>query len=160
MRDHLSSKLHILAVLAGFLVLLSSCSPDGVSNIMEQDDECWHWDEKVELAFDNQDTSMVHQLKFIAEFGPDYGYSNLHIRLHITSPSGIDTAYRFSFMLMDKEGNWYGVPGGGGAEFEFDLSQPVSFSEVGEYKFKVEPYMLDQQLCGVKWSGLVLADLE
>ena len=72
------------------------------------------------------------------------------VTMSVSSPDGSRRSREYKFRLKDSEGNFKSEKLDGYYNFELPLISGMSFSEVGDYKFKLENKYTKDPLYGIK----------
>ena len=157
----MKNKLGIFIALIIMVFGLSSCSEKQDSTVISKDfsGEQWGRFDYLEADFNVVKAPMIADLVMELEvsdvFPNIYPYhedddGTFVITLSINAPDGSQRSREFTFRLKDRNGNFKSENTEGYYHFELPLINGMSFSEKGEYHFKVENKYSKDPLYGVK----------
>ena len=144
-----------------FALSLVSCAEKQDSNVLSRDfqGETWGRFDYLEASYNVVKAPMTADLVMDIDVSdvypniyPYHGSENemFVIVLSIEAPDGSTRAREYKFRLKDREGNFKSEKVDGYYHFELPLINEMSFSEKGEYHFKVENKYSKDPLYGIK----------
>ena len=148
-------------VLIIFALNLVSCSEKQDTAVLSKDfqDEIWGRFDYLEADYNVVKAPMTADLVMDIDVSdvypniyPYHGAENemFVIVLSINGPDGGSRAREYKFRLKDAEGNFKSEKVDGYYHFELPLINEMSFSEKGDYHFKVENKYTKDPLYGIK----------
>ena len=157
----MKNKLGIFIALIIMVFGLSSCSEKQDSTVISKDfsGEQWGRFDYLEADFNvvkaPMTADLVMELEVSDVFPNIYPYHEdddgpVVVTLSINAPDGSQRSREFTFRLKDRDGNFKSEKTEGYYHFELPLINGMSFSEKGEYHFKVENKYSKDPLYGVK----------
>ena len=144
-----------------FALGLISCSGKQEGKVLsrEFEGEVWHRFDYLEATYTVTKAPMTADLVmdiYVTDVYPNiypYHYDEdgiFTIALSVSSPDGGKRSREFRFRLKDKDGNFKSQKEDGFYHFELPLINEMSFSENGEYHFKIENKYPKEPLYGIK----------
>ena len=112
--------------------------------------EQWGRFDYLESDFNVVKAPMMADLVMDIEVSDMYPDNDFVIVLSINAPDGGRRAREFKFKLKDADGNFKSQKLNGYYHFSLPLINEMSFSEVGNYHFKIENKYPKEPLCGIK----------
>lgn len=127
--------------------ILSSCSPEGISQINPEND-CW--EAKDALSFDITHEGGQFPLEIALLLTDDYTFSNLYLKLEITGPAEWKYEDLQTETFIDPLGNWQMDQKGNSFPYIFSAFSNLELPQQGTYHFRLTHQMRKDPLCGVK----------
>ena len=139
----------ILFLLSSFLIL-SSCNKNVVyTDVVAMTDNKWPLMNVASFTNTITDTLNSHNLFFILRTGSDYPFRNIYFFVTATSPEGRNITDTLQYYLADEKGKWYGKGFGDIHELKLPYKANVFFPSKGEYIFKIQHGMRQEELTGI-----------
>lgn len=131
---------------------------DNVVMSVDFNEEMWHRFDYLDAVYNIQKAPMTADLVMyvtVSEVFPNiYPYGNddgmFAITMTINNPDGSRRSREYKFRLKDSEGHFKSEKVEGYYNYELPLINEMSFSEVGEYSFKIENKYSKDPLYGIK----------
>lgn len=147
----------LIMIALGFVSCTEKQSADVLSR--EFDGEIWHRFDYLTASYKVVKAPMTADLVLdvvVSDVYPNV-YPNhddddgcLTVAMTITSPDGSRRSREYFYRLKDKNGNFKSENVDGYYHFSLPLINEMSFSEKGEYVFKIENKYSKEPLCGIK----------
>lgn len=136
---------------------LASCRHSVVrSDNKSLPESVWNQDTILTFQFDIEDTVSVFDFYLNLRHTTEYRYSNIYFFVETVFPAGQQSIDTIEFILADRTGEWYGKGFGKIKDFRVLLREAIRFPYVGEYKFRFEQAMREENLTGIKDIGISL----
>lgn len=159
----LKRKNKIVPFLAGLLLalVLFSCDAGRIyENFYSFGTQGWNKDSIAVFKVDIQDTVQHYNLLINTRNLENYPYSNLWVFVDVVSPDNKLIRDTVEYELALPNGKWTGKGTGGVYENQFMLRQNVFFPRTGDYTFKIQHGMRDDELKGLKDVGFRIEKMQ
>lgn len=143
-----------LSLFSLILMLLLGCNENVVFEKSTSINNSWNRYDTAIFFVEVDDTINPHNFFINIRNNNLYEYSNLYVFLHTSLPNGITTHDTLEFILADKQGKWLGKGVGKIMENDILLRNRLVFPETGNYVFKIEQGMRDEDLVGIENIGI------
>lgn len=144
-----------LTIAAILLVSTCSCDPDRIyEKNIRIPDGIWNVDHAVSFELMVEDTISSCNLYINIRNTSMYPYSNLHLRIRTTAPSGDSVEERFEVVLADEKGKWQGSGLGDIWDIQKLYKQNVRFAQKGKYLIEYRQDMRPDNLPFIMDVGL------
>lgn len=135
--------------------LLYSCDPNRVyEKYLSLEDARWPRDKKAAFEVEINDTISRYDLYVNFRHAGNYNYRNLYLFTEIIGPRNLSAVDTLQMILADNRGNWLGKGIGDLYDYTFLFKKNISFPAAGNYVFKIEQAMRDEELKNVTDIGL------
>lgn len=159
--DKMKGKFYIFISLIIIVLGLASCSKKQDVTVLSRDfdGEIWRRFDYLEASYNVVKAPMTADLVMdilVSDVYPNiYPYHDENSGLFvfvmtINAPDGSGRSREFKFRLKDSEGNFKSEKTDEYYHFELPLISEMSFSEIGEYSFKIENKYSKDPLYGIK----------
>ena len=139
----------ILFLLTSFLIL-SSCNKGVVyTDSVAMTENEWPIMNVASFTATISDTINSNNLFFILRTGSDYPFRNIYLFVTASSPEGKNITDTLQYYLADDKGKWYGKGFGDIHELKLPYKSNVFFPSKGEYSFRIQHGMRQEELPGV-----------
>jgi gliding motility-associated lipoprotein GldH len=139
----------ILFLLTSFLIL-SSCNNGVVyTDSVAMTENKWPLMNVASFKTSITDTINSNNLFFILRTGSDYPFRNIYLFVTASSPEGKNITDTLQYYLADDKGKWYGKGFGDIHELKLPYKSNVFFPLKGEYNFRIQHGMRQEELPGV-----------
>lgn len=101
----------------------------------------WKWGEKMEFAFEMNDTSSLYDILVQLRHSTSYPLSNLYMFVNVEGPSGQTMTDTLNFILAENSGKWIGKGVGNIREIGYLYKKNTRFPEPGAYRVSIEQAM-------------------
>lgn len=145
-----------LLYLGLLLVALSGCGERPIYSATDSVSEPWTYDQPLSYTFDIEDNSTFYDLLFDLEYGTDFGYQNLYVKIVTEFPNGKSSKDIVSLNLTDGAGTFLGNCSSSSCEVEILLQEKFKFESVGKHTISVFQNSRETQLDGVKGATMKL----
>lgn len=132
---------------------LSSCEQTPFLAEKRFDGDCWDVADTLRFTYNNP-AAGERRAQVKVDFGQEFAYMNVYLKLVWQSPSGKTGDMILSDTLMDPLGNWNVERSGGSYPVTFSPAPTFRLEETGNYPFYLIQYMRDSSLCEVKAAGV------
>jgi gliding motility-associated lipoprotein GldH len=145
----------IAVTLTVILVFAGGCDPDRVFEKNTRiPDGIWNVEQPVRFELVVEDTIHPHNLYVNIRHTSLYPFSNLHLKIRTTAPSGDAVEDRFELTLADDRGKWQGSGLGDIWDFQQLYKRNVRFAQKGRYVFEYTQDMRPDHLPFILDVGL------
>lgn len=148
----------LLVCIGGFI---SSCT-DNIMFVENQNMEnnTWRSDDIKTFKIDVTDTISRLNIFVNLRTTVDYPYSNIYVFLYSEFPDGTIDKDTLEFLLAEPDGKWLGENSGTIVEFKGLIASGGRFSVAGEYIFKLQHAMREEELSAIIDIGLQVEKIE
>lgn len=144
-----------------FVVLLSGCDSNRIyEENFEVADNIWKADDVKKFSFEITDTVNALDIFINLRTTIDYPYGNLYIFLYSEYPNGYTDKDTLNLILAEPDGKWLGNSSGTVVENQILISRGGRFPGTGDYTFKIQHAMSDENLPEVIDVGFRVAFTE
>lgn len=156
----MKNRFYILIALIFTVLVAVSCDKKQDSTVLERDfqGEIWHRFDFIEAKYNVVKAPMTADL--VIELTVSDVYPNIYpthgdeglfsITMSISGPDGSERVRDYKVKLKDSEGNFKSQKTDGYFCYELPMISGMSFSEAGEYEFKIENKYSKEPLYGIK----------
>jgi gliding motility-associated lipoprotein GldH len=135
------------------LFVVTSCDSDVIFEENQSfENNVWSYDDVKSFSFELDSMTPV-KMYLNLRTTIDYEFSNIYMYLHSAYPNGYEDIDTLEFFLAQPDGKWLGEVSGTVVENQALITQGY-FSDPGEYTFKLEQAMRDNDLSEVLDVGL------
>lgn len=127
-----------LTIIIGALIFIA-CNTDKVyDTYIPIEDHEWNSENKIEFVVNNVDTISKKNVFINIRNNKNYEFSSLFLIAKIEFPNGFNVIDTLEYEMTDSAGNWLGTGFTELKENKLFYKQNVLFSEIGDYKFKIQ----------------------
>lgn len=143
------------------LFLFAACSePAFYEEFRQTGEETWHMDDVLDFPVQVDDTSGVYRLIFTIRNTTDYAYSNLYLFFTTITPAKLARRDTVELRLADLSGRWMGKGFGKIRESSFLIKDQYSFPDTGNYIFRLQHAMREENLMGITDAGIRIEKMQ
>jgi len=123
-------------------MLVSACDRNMVyEEYISLEGNSWKWGDKMEYAFELNDTSTLYDILIQLRHSTSYPLSNLYMFVNVEGPSGQTMTDTLNFILAENSGKWIGKGVGNIREIGYLYRKNARFPEPGTYRVSIEQAM-------------------
>lgn len=148
----------IIALLSSLILFMSSCSPDGLyQQIQDIPEGQWDYQSPVTFDIDWKSPETPISLMVDLRLDPSYSYSNMWLFVDYIDPNNRIATDTVECPLAKPSGEWYGKVGLSGiVDNRILFKQNILFPEAGNYKIRFRHGMRQDTLSSVESIGLFI----
>lgn len=128
------------------LVFFASCGDINALVSLEPEQQCWKISNRIEASIEH--TGGALSLPVMIELDDDYPFSNLYLKVSLSSAGTQDTSWTQTQTFVDPLGNW-SVPSSGGVHAIRHTILMDAVFPAGNYSLSLGHYMRPERICGV-----------
>lgn len=137
------------------LFSLYSCDSDRVyEKNIALEGASWHRGDEAIFEVEIKDTISLYNLYVNFRHAGNYYYKNLYLFTEIIGPKNLSAVDTLQMILADNRGNWMGKGIGDLYDYTFLFKRNIHFPVRGDYVFKIEQAMRDEELQNVTDIGI------
>lgn len=141
--------MRILSTCLCFMILFSCGVPAIYQETIELGDKAWSYSDKAKFSFSIDDIESKYDLFLDVNYGLDFPYENLYIKLNTTFPDQTSVSDTLSIQMIGDQGQWLGKCGGEDCDLKVFLQENIKFRAIGSYELEIEQFTRSTELRGV-----------
>ena len=146
----------LLTILILSALVLSSCNQNTVYQKSILIDGAWTYSDHLAYEFTVEDTSSLYSLWLDVDHLSTYAFQNVYVQIHTSFPDGSSKSDIVSLELANQNGLWNGNCRGESCHINIPLQEKTYFQVPGKYGIRLEQFMRQDNLAGIKAFNLRL----